>query len=143
MAQKQIGRLPVPPLETTFACPLLYAPTNSYGLGPFEVLMQVPIHLENSVCLSLEETNRGTTHRWAATPYTPGNQQDRRGVDAQGWLNCGQLRQSTYSLLKICPDIFHSHKYCSTKAKGQPKYLHYEGKLKRTAAWLKDTVGDN
>lgn len=53
MAQKQIERLPIPPSETTFACPLLYAPTKSYGLGPLEVLMQIPVQLENTVCVSL------------------------------------------------------------------------------------------
>lgn len=71
MAEKQIERLPVPPSETTFACPLLYAPTNSYGLGPFEVPMQIPIQLENTVCVTSEETKRGTAHRWAAAPYMP------------------------------------------------------------------------
>lgn len=110
MAQKQIERLPFPSSETTFACPLLYAPPNSYGLGPFEVLVQIPIQLENTVCVSLRR-------RRTQAPLTGGQplptsrgrgQQDGLGMDAQGRVSCGQVRQPTEGLAVLT--CFHSHK---------------------------------
>lgn len=77
------------------------------------------------MCLSSKETNRGTAHRWAATPTS--QETSRTGsVDAQGWVSCGQVRQSTEGLPVLT--YFHSHKKCSTKARGQTKYLQNEVK---------------
>lgn len=116
MAQKQTERLPVPPSETTLACPLLYAPTNSYGLGPFEVLMQIPIQLENTVCVSLPRRQREAL----LTGGQPLLQAKRPA--GQTWCGCSGMGKlwpgEAVHRRSACPDIFSLSQVVQHKGQG-------------------------